>query len=312
MIDRKASYTAADTVPVKLFLHEEVKRLRPVHVNWMPTNRCNLNCPFCSCAGRDQSEEMPIDVAVKVICNFARLGCKAVTVTGGGEPLCYGPLMEMLQEFHHYGIDIGLVTNGLLFNRLSLATVSLLTWCRISNADGRSLTPAYRRILDRVTEVPIDWAFSHVVSKEPNLEEIRQVVEYARAKHFTHVRLVGDLMEPEAVPFAPVMDALTGIDDLVIYQPRKEYSQSTSCLIGYVKPVVAPNFRMYLCCGVQYALDPTRRDMPEELSMGSALNLDSVYEKPEPYRVHCNRCYYGAYNSLLATLTSELKHVNFL
>jgi len=312
MIDKQASYTAADTIPVKLFLNQGVPRLRPVHVQWMPTNACNMQCDFCSCSERNRSLEMPIDEALRVIGDFAQLGCKAVTITGGGEPLMHPYITEMIEAFHEAGILVGLVTNGLLLDRLSQKVIGLLTWCRISNADNRTFSAGYRRILDRVTQVPIDWAFSHVVTSTPNLSEIVRVVKYANKRAFTHVRLVGDLLEPEAVQLGSVREVLQGIDQLVLYQPRKKFVRSGSCLIGYVKPVVAPDFKMYLCCGVQYATDPMNRDFPESLSMGSARELGEVYGNPQPIAVNCVRCYYQNYNAVLRALTSDIQHREFV
>ena len=312
VVDMRASYTAANAIPVKLFLHGESAQLRPIHVNWLPTNRCNLNCPFCSCAKRDKGQEMPLMEALKVIHDFGDLGCKAVTITGGGEPLCHPHLTEMIEQFVECGMDVGLVTNGLLLDRLNETTLGLLTWCRVSNADHRQLTNAYQNVLDRATQVPIDWAFSHVVGPEPNLEEIERIVKYADRREFTHVRLVGDLRQPTEVSMQAVRARLRGIDERVIYQPRKEYVASNSCLAGYVKPVVGPDFKMYLCCGVQYALAEPSDDLPEELCMGDARDLGAVYRDPKPFKVPCVRCYYQAYNDVLHALTSQIKHGNFV
>ena len=312
VVDKRASYTAANAIPVKLFFHEETAKLRPIHVNWLPTNRCNLNCPFCSCSKRDKSLEMPLKEALRVIEEFARLGCKAATITGGGEPLCHPRLPEMIEHFVGCGIDVGLVTNGLLLDTLDLDAIGLLTWCRVSNADHRHFTPAYQRVLDRVTEVPIDWAFSHVVGPDPNVQEIRRIVEYANKREFTHVRLVGDLKQPAEIFMRGIRRHLEDIDERVIYQPRKEYVASNSCLAGYVKPVVGPDFKMYLCCGVQYALAKPSDDLPEELSMGSARDLEAVYRDPKPFKVPCARCYYQAYNDVLHAMTSQIAHGNFV
>lgn len=310
--DLKSSFTAVETTPVKLFMNPGAKNLRPVHINWMPTNRCNLNCPFCSCSKRDKQQEMSIDLAIEVIGRFHWLGCRAVTITGGGEPLCHPHLERMLLEFSYLGIKIGLVTNGTLFDSLPTGAIALLTWCRVSNADNRRFTSDYKKVLDRVVEVPIDWAFSHVVGKKPNLDEIDKIVDYAVDRQFTHVRLVSDLLNPGSVPLDLVRSHLKGRDSLVIYQARKRFVPSNSCLIGYVKPIIAPSFKMYLCCGVQYARENMDKSMPESLCMGDARRLDEVYSNGKPFDVSCSRCYYDEYNSNLAVITRGIRHVEFL
>jgi organic radical activating enzyme len=256
---------------------------------------------------------MDFDEAKRIIWEFSSLGTKAVTITGGGEPLCHPRCADMIREFHAHGIEVGLVTNGLALGGFDRDALSLVTWCRISNSDYRTMTPAYMDTLESVTTVPIDWAFSHVVGAKPNLQEIGRVVDFANAHNFTHVRLVSDLMNIVDANFDGIRESLTGRDARVIYQPRKEFVAETSCLIGYIKPVVAADFRMYLCCGVQYAIKGHEGDMPDALCMGTARYLSSVYGRAKrPFRVPCDRCYYRDYNVVLKALTADLEHEAFL
>jgi MoaA/NifB/PqqE/SkfB family radical SAM enzyme len=313
-LDRKISFSAADAIPVKLLLNDGVRRLDPVHVQWLPTNRCNLKCGFCSCGKRDRNLEMDLSQARQVIAEFAELGCKAATITGGGEPLCHPAISQIIQRFVERGIAVGLVTNGLLLDRLDGGTLSLVTWCRISNSDDREMTPRYRAVLERaVAKARIDWAFSHVVSPQPNLEEIRRLVEFANERGFTHVRLVADLLRPEEVDLGPVRDYLQDVDQTVIYQERSRPVPGTSCTIAYVKPLVAPDFRVYMCCGVQYALDRMSLNLPQELCVGTALDLQAIYgQERKPFDVKCKRCYYQHYNRVLEPLTREIVHREFV
>lgn len=314
MTDLNASYTAADTFPLKLLLNNGVKDFQPVHVQWIPTNRCNLRCKFCSCSERDRTVEMDLPTAESIIFRLAQLGCRAVTITGGGEPLLHEYLPEMLAQFRLMDIKIGLVTNGLLLDRLSVEDLSTLTWCRISNGDERTITPSYRRTLeDTIARGPkVDWAFSHVLSEHPNLPEIRKLVEFANEHQFTHVRIVADIFQARDISFDSIREELLGIDQRVIYQPRNAPVRSSLCAIGYIKPVIAPDFNIYHCCGVQYAMEEPRRDLPQELCMGSAKNLDDLYVAPKVWSVNCARCYYEAYNKVLRPLLGDIRHEEFL
>jgi organic radical activating enzyme len=306
----ESSFTSANALPVKLFGSAGAMALRPIHIQWTPTNACNLNCRFCSCSARDKSLDMEWPLAAKVIRNFADLGCKAATITGGGEPLLHPQISNMVDAFCDCGIKVGLVTNGLLLWQRRLLTKA--TWCRISHSDAREFNEEYQRDLQNVVvRTPIDWAFSYVVSPEPRLEEIAKIVTFAEANGFTHVRLVADLFEPGNVPWDAIRERLKGMDRLVIYQPRTATVPATRCLLAYVKPVVGPDFKMYYCCGVQYAQDPPARDYPDALCMGSALDLDKIYAYPHPFKVACKRCYYDDYNRVLLGLRS-LHHAEFV
>jgi len=312
--DLISSFSSADSLPVKLLINDGVRTLSPVHVQWLPTNQCNLRCPFCSCAKADRSAQMGTQTAKAVIDELAGMGAKAVTITGGGEPLCHPDLDAMIDRFMYRGIAVGLVTNGLLLKKMSPVALDCLTWCRVSHGDCRVLSENYARDLSAVvTDHPdVDWAFSYVVGKEPKLEEVRRVVEFANAHDFTHVRLVADLTCPDEVDMRPIQERLGDIDQKVIYQSRNTPVRSSRCTIGYVKPLIAPDFKVYLCCGVQYALMRMSLDLPEELCMGSALDLGTIYREKKPISVSCVRCYYQNYNRLLEPLTREVHHPEFL
>lgn len=312
----RASYTAADGLPAKLLpSSRSVRRLLPVHIQWLPTNRCNLNCPWCSCANRDRNLQMPIGEALGVIESFASYGCRAVTITGGGEPLCHPDLPEMLRAFHEHSIEVGFVTNGLLLYRLKPEDLSLVTWCRISNADTRDFDESYCETLERAMKAgpTVDWAFSHVVGRTPNLPEIEKILDFAAEHNFTHVRLVADIIDAANVDLDPVREALKGKDDIVVYQSRNRPISASKCLIGYIKPVIGPDFKMYLCCGAQYAMKEMSLDMPDALCMGDARDLASIYGgERKVYHVPCERCYYLAYNQALLPLIEGINHRNFV
>ena len=314
-MNNRSSFTSADAIPLKLLYHPDILESKPVHIQWIPTNSCNLNCPSCSCAQRDKTLCMSYgEVMRTIIADFADRGTKAVTITGGGEPLTHPRINEMINAFFYRGIKVGLVTNGLLLGNLWKETLRKITWCRISSMDHRSFDGSYQETLNKVVDSPVDWAFSHVVSAEPNIPLIKKLVNFANHNAFTHVRLVADLLDVNSVDttFAAIRKELEGFDDKVIYQPRNNPVCCTECMIGYVKPLVAPDFKMYLCCGVQYALKENTLDLPDELCMGSAKDLDLVYKTIRPFRTKCISCYYTGYNNILNSLFSGMIHKEFI
>lgn len=325
MEDKKNSYTAADNIPTKLILDEEVKkaikrkRIIPIHAQFIPTNKCNMNCPFCSCAEDDRQTEMSWEDAHKIIKILKGLGCKAVTITGGGEPLVHPKIKEIINMFWANGIKIGLVTNGLLLRHIDPRVLNKLTWCRISNGDFREMNKKYAEYLEKVvTSCPdVDWAFSHVVGRKPNIKEIARIVEFARIHDFTHVRLVADLMEPKKVPMELVELELKDIGlslDHVIFQGRKKPTLGSDCYICYLKPLIGADCKVYACCGVQYALDPPSKKLPQELCLGHAFDLPKIIansNKPLNGNI-CKRCYYNNYNTILKAMLSDIKHQEFV
>lgn len=308
-----ASYSAADAIPVKVCINPQAGLLAPLHVQWMPTNKCNLNCSFCSCSNRDRQVEMNPTTARLVIRQLAWLGCKAVTITGGGEPLCHSGLSGMIDEFVSCDIKVGLVTNGTLLGKLGGEDIRRLTWCRISHSDDREFDNEYRESLRRAVESDTDWAFSYVLSPSPNLETIRRVIEFATTHDFTHVRIVSDILDPRSQDIERVRLALAGKDSRVIYQSRDVPEVGHTCRICYIKPVICPDWSIGPCCGYQYALDPPARDLPPSMKIGDARELSALYsEERPPLDFKCKRCYYMNYNRLLDAMTGDIRHKEFV
>ena len=233
-VDLITSYTAADTIPLKMLLDMDLikstqeGRVIPIHIQFLPTNKCNRNCTFCSCNARDKELEINFTTAKKIIDKCKALGTKSVTITGGGEPLLYPYINELISYYHTNGIKIGLVTNGILLHTIPEKTINKMIWCRISNDDSRNCFAEYKQNLSRVVlaNPAIDWAFSHVISEHPDYDEIGRAVIFANTHNFTHVRLVSDLLIPEKVDIDKLKNYLKDkdIDDrLVIYQGRKEF-----------------------------------------------------------------------------------------
>lgn len=325
MTPLKSSYTSANALPLKLLRNRRLidhvltaGKIPPIHPQFIPTNRCNMACPFCSCADEDKELEMSWEQAERAVANLAFLGAAAVTITGGGEPLLYPHIGRLVDEFAIYQISVGLVSNGLMLNP-DLSWLSQLRWCRISNGDHRTMSDIYaRRLAETVVAHPgVDWAFSHVVSNKPNLAEIERVVEFANEHRFTHVRLVSDLTDVRVSHMDAVRNWLEGVGvDLsrVIFQDRAQYTKGTPCYIGFLKPVIAADGQVYACCGAQYALDESERRFPEKLSLGSVDDLVGIYARsnaPLNGRI-CDRCYYSEYNASLEALLHEPAHGEFL
>jgi MoaA/NifB/PqqE/SkfB family radical SAM enzyme len=255
--------------------------------------------------------------AQKIIKIIKDLGTKSVTVTGGGEPLIHPRFSDIMGAFYDAGIEIGLVTNGLFFNN-SHSYLKKIVWCRISNADDRSLTGDYLRSLSNTVETfpEVDWAFSHVVSRKPNLDEIQRVIEFANVYEFTHVRLVADLLDYWNVDLEQVEKEMKDrVDDSkVIYQGRNTPLKGGDCYICYLKPIIGADCKVYTCCGVQYALKEPSKYMPPELCLGSAFDLDKIIRnssKPFDGSI-CYRCYYENYNKILGTILAHTEHMNFV
>lgn len=308
------SYTSASMLPAKLIQRGCAVDglIRPVHAQIMPTNRCNLACRFCSCRNRVKTLELEWPRLRRCLVTLRALGCEAVTLTGGGEPLMYGHIEDLVHVATDLGIRVGIVTNGTMMRRWPGGA----TWCRISASDEADHTRLYR---DTVEADPwVDWAISYVVSAEPNIDNLVAHIQCANDLDMTHLRLVSDLVDLDRVPaMDQIRDQIRarGIDDRrVIYQGRKSWTRGVPrCLISLLKPVIGPDGGLYPCCGVQYAAAEQALDMAPDWSMGQIEDLTEIYAHQRHFDgTRCVRCYYGDYHTVLAAQQSDLHHKEFV
>ncbi|MBN1700135.1 MAG: radical SAM protein [Spirochaetales bacterium] len=319
------NYTAASgVIPVKLFLDRELtdsiignRKIIPVHVQLNPTNRCNQRCAWCSCSNRDTAKELSFDDTVDIMTRFKKLGCKSVTITGGGEPLLHPKINDIIEYIHEkLRIKTGLVTNGIRAGDLSRNNWNRLTWVRFSLGDGNDRGDGYwRNIKDITGQAKTDFSFSYVVTKAFNLDAIVNMIRFANECDFTHIRITTDILSGDA---GTLMETLKQrvhdlVDDgRVIYQDRGRWTKGRKqCYISLLKPVVSADGRLFPCCGSQYMLENPSRDYTGE--MGGVDRIEEIIENQRYYDGSgCYRCFYEHYNYYLALLLNGIAHKEFV
>lgn len=143
---------------LKVFAHTEAlqalmegTRTAPVYIRIKPTNRCNHNCDYCHYKNPylhlDQykgNDFIPRERMLSIIDNMSEMGVKAVTFSGGGEPLLYQYIEETMEKVLACGIDLSIITNGSLLDGKKAQLLSKAKWVRISLESGCEQT--YDRI----------------------------------------------------------------------------------------------------------------------------------------------------------------------
>lgn len=125
----------------KMFLHAD--RLAvwqsgclplPVTVELDVTNLCNHSCPGCSFSYlvNVRKDSIPLERSREIVDELGTLGVKALTFSGGGEPLVYGQenVLALMRQARRHHMDVALITNGSLLR--SEEFLNLCTWVRIS------------------------------------------------------------------------------------------------------------------------------------------------------------------------------------
>jgi radical SAM protein with 4Fe4S-binding SPASM domain len=79
------------------------------------TKKCNLRCLYCySSAGEPLENELSLDELRSVISQAKELGAKKIILLGGGEPLLYQGMTDIIEYINFLGFQQALFTNGTL------------------------------------------------------------------------------------------------------------------------------------------------------------------------------------------------------
>lgn len=102
---------------------------------------CNNKCKHCFFSTNTKFEPviMPKEQALLLIDELMELGVKGIEFTGGGEPLTHPDCVEIITYAVNKGLNVGLVTNGLLLDKLG-DVVDKMKFVRVSLDAGTSET----------------------------------------------------------------------------------------------------------------------------------------------------------------------------
>lgn len=123
---------------VKSFIEKKV--VAPVYVRIKPTNACPHNCFYCVYNSKfsgihpesNRKDMIPKQKIFEVLDDLKEMDVKAVTYSGGGEPLSYPWITDVLKKTLDFNISLSVITNGQLLNGKVAEILSQANWIRIS------------------------------------------------------------------------------------------------------------------------------------------------------------------------------------
>lgn len=347
---------------LKIFHHVEAlkklergERLAPIYIRIKPTNCCNHKCYYCSYADnalglRDsvrKQDQISWDKMQEIIQDMKDMGVKAVTFSGGGEPLVYPYIVEAMKKILEAGIDLSIITNGQLLKderarvltqakwvRISCDAVQAGTYAKIRNLPEDALLEVWHNIEQFAKSKPdtCELGVNFVIHHE-NYKEIYAMAKKMKSLGVNHIkyaaRITKDLFEyhepfkNEAVSqveqakrdfedknFRIIDKYASDFDTAMVFE--RKYKK---CYINQIFTVIAADSKIYFCHDKAYVSSGVVADL-KETSLREAWFSSEVCERYKTFNAEkecCHHCVYDDRNLLLNSFFSlDQKHINFI
>jgi len=320
IIEFKKQYTSSlDKIYANLDRIVEFQKtgiLRPITLNFSPTNKCNLNCSFCSVKNRDKTQEMPLDQAIENLDFFAARGIKTLKFTGGGEPTIWRYFNQMVFycKEKYPEIGLGLITNGVSLCSLDDLNCSLwgcFDWIRISLNALDVNVPLQLPIIPQHVVI----SYSYVYNKGTTDDVVNRLIEFIeRNKRYTVLKIQMDVFD-DTLEFSPYFKQMLEQykPDYFINKKETPYIPKR-CFMGWIKPCLEPDGYIYRCSNC--ALVEQKYD--DRYRIGSLYPFeDEIPLQPDVEKFDtsiCHYCFFSQQNDFIdqAYQNKNLKHGRFI
>ena len=344
---------------LKVFHHEDrIKSLRggehasPIHVQLVPTNRCNQACEGCAyrLSGYPSNEQFENGDSISwiklqdIVTDCKALGVKAIQLTGGGEPTVHPRFIDLCAKILASEIDLGVVTNGSRWSESHTSLLIRAKWIRFSIDAGCAKTYAsYRRVpanvFDEVrTNLQLLTSTKNrkcvvgvgFVVNQKNWREIVQATKLAKEDGADNFR-ISALFHPQGPDyfkgFYQEANDLCRIAESFSsekFQVINRFGNRIDDLLaanpeykdcGYSKLItyLGANCNVYTCCMNAYNKRGFLGSFKDQ-SLYQLWNSTELLERLRDFDAsQCPRCMYNPINEAIAYVTHyDPPHVNFI
>lgn len=285
---------------------EEVQegKWRPISIQLAPTDRCNLDCVFCSVKKRPM-KELTKEQSFKVVDDFVELGAKTIEITGGGDPTMCDYINELTQYCKDRGLKVGMISNGAVLNKkVTQKSLKCLTWLRISLNSLDYLEDIGLNVPKNVV-----LGFSYVWNEKSNVKILEKIKKYKEKYNATYVRVVPDCRKVKFIKeyrekIRPMIKKFPGF-----FFQEKDYTPPHRCWMGYIKPFVNSDGYVYHCS----ANPLINLKFNKKFIMGHTSDIKKIWKNPKPFTTeHCGECFFREHNELLEEVMKDVEHRDFI
>jgi len=311
----------------KLLQHTDVlnsiqneKKFKPITVQLVPTEVCDLKCSYCSVKNRNKKGYIPFDTIKQGLYDFSFMGAKALEITGGGNPLLYPEINEIINYAYKLGFDIGIITNSVEPKKyLSEKSIGQLKWIRVSLS-----------ALDVDGDIKIDLAkipkeklgLSYIINSKTTEEIIKEISDISSFYDVKFVRLAPDCLGDDALDIKTKWDDVIkkyNTDNKIFLKEINDnyFAYPDACYVGLIRPYWTHS-GVYICSS--HVLKT--QNYEENWKLCDIKNVFKFYTEcneryknnEAPYSIDiskCYHCYYFNNNKLLHSVATEMPDRNF-
>ncbi|MEK6935694.1 MAG: radical SAM protein [Nanoarchaeota archaeon] len=329
----------------------------PIAIRIKPTNKCDHRCFFCSYNPEAKNllseeinlnDEIPQEKMMEVLSDLGEMGVKAVTYSGGGEPLIYPHIIQTFKKTLDNKLDLSIITNG---QRLSEERAELLTqakWVRISAdycdistfVQSRRITEKsfdklkenikkFAKIKNLECELGINFIVHHM-----NQDKVYEAANFFKDLGVNHIRYAPRWMEEGWEKYhtsfkenviEQIKKARQDLNDerfkvYDVYEkdlnnPKIIERPYSKCSIMQIVPVIAADSAVYFCHDKAYTKNGRLGYIKEQSFKDLWFSKESKEKfKNFDAKVECKQhCVYDGKNSLIEEIiNSHGNHVNFI
>ena len=275
----------------------------PIYVRVKPINLCNHGCFFCVYStgfrvkdGGDEDhvisgmhEDMveqdviPTEKMMQILDDFWSMGVKAVTYSGGGEPLMHKDIVKIMQATLDYGIDLSIITNGQNLVKDRAEVLAKAKWVRVSmdytngaqmkrfrNVPEKSFNSVISNIQNfaKIKNQDCDLAVNYIVHKNncTNLYEFTELLKFAGVENvrfspmytpdfYNYHAEIADQVNSQLAQIQNLVDSKFSVNSTYNIEPGSSHSNIRSykrCYIMQTVPVVGADLNVYACHNKAY------------------------------------------------------------
>lgn len=333
---------------------EKGERCNPIYIRIKPTNLCNHNCYYCHYKNSyltldeyNPGDFIPHDKMMEIIEDMRKMNVKAVTFSGGGEPLAYPYIEEAMERVLEAGIDLSIITNGSMLTGKKAQILANAKWVRISfdsivpenYAKIRGISEKAMGILLKnieefasIKKDNCELGINFVIGKD-NYKEITEVAYTMKRLGVNHIKFAPqfsneteeyhkDIKEEVILTLNKLSEELNSdkfkiIDlytsDFDHYEVfKREYSR---CPMKEFICAIGANSKVYYCQDKAYLSDGCICDLSSQSFM-EGWNSEEVTRKFKEFdaKKMCGQhCVHDSRNVLINSyLDMDMNHVNFV